>query len=104
MIRRPPRSTLFPYTTLFRSDRASVVGISGTEFVKINLLIEIQISFGSLTLPGETRVINSGAVLVPSRAAARRRILHVRDRVWQCFSGRGFVKVKRAIFAAAFGK
>src|SRR5256885_6981801 len=24
MIRRPPRSTLFPYTTLFRSDLASV--------------------------------------------------------------------------------
>src|SRR5256885_4521932 len=26
MIRRPPRSTLFPYTTLFRSDRPHVVG------------------------------------------------------------------------------
>src|SRR5256885_10017205 len=26
MIRRPPRSTLFPYTTLFRSDRAWVRG------------------------------------------------------------------------------
>src|SRR3712207_7612761 len=25
MIRRPPRSTLFPYTTLFRSDVAGVV-------------------------------------------------------------------------------
>src|SRR2546427_8274163 len=25
MIRRPPRSTLFPYTTLFRSTRASAV-------------------------------------------------------------------------------
>src|SRR5258708_14525794 len=25
MIRRPPRSTLFPYTTLFRSDRSGVV-------------------------------------------------------------------------------
>src|SRR3712207_8285320 len=25
MIRRPPRSTLFPYTTLFRSDRGSAV-------------------------------------------------------------------------------
>src|SRR2546430_17368394 len=24
MIRRPPRSTLFPYTTLFRSDRVAV--------------------------------------------------------------------------------
>src|SRR3712207_7544001 len=26
MIRRPPRSTLFPYTTLFRSDRLGLVG------------------------------------------------------------------------------
>src|SRR3712207_7787646 len=26
MIRRPPRSTLFPYTTLFRSGRVGVVG------------------------------------------------------------------------------
>ena len=86
------------------ADRVSVVGISGTEFVKINLLIEIQISFGSLTRPGEARVINTGAVVVPSRAAARCGILHVRDRVRQCFSGRGFVKVKRAIFAAAFGQ
>src|SRR5688572_32257735 len=25
MIRRPPRSTLFPYTTLFRSDRVDLV-------------------------------------------------------------------------------
>src|SRR5688572_32100067 len=25
MIRRPPRSTLFPYTTLFRSERAALV-------------------------------------------------------------------------------
>src|SRR5258708_28913786 len=25
MIRRPPRSTLFPYTTLFRSDRVDVI-------------------------------------------------------------------------------
>src|SRR3712207_7570708 len=27
MIRRPPRSTLFPYTTLFRSARLHVVGV-----------------------------------------------------------------------------
>src|SRR2546428_5208166 len=27
MIRRPPRSTLFPYTTLFRSDAAALVGV-----------------------------------------------------------------------------
>src|SRR5687768_18041635 len=29
MIRRPPRSTLFPYTTLFRSDRSSSPGGRG---------------------------------------------------------------------------
>src|SRR3712207_8904388 len=28
MIRRPPRSTLFPYTTLFRSSQSLVVGVS----------------------------------------------------------------------------
>src|SRR5687768_17646093 len=27
MLRRPPRSTLFPYTTLFRSGRGEVVGV-----------------------------------------------------------------------------
>src|SRR5258705_10236273 len=29
MIRRPPRSTLFPYTTLFRSDRGDIWRLSG---------------------------------------------------------------------------
>src|SRR2546430_10426270 len=29
MIRRPPRSTLFPYTTLFRSEAASVPSLGG---------------------------------------------------------------------------
>src|SRR5438477_3054171 len=29
MIRRPPRSTLFPYTTLFRSQRAQDIAASG---------------------------------------------------------------------------
>src|SRR2546430_4502851 len=28
MIRRPPRSTLFPYTTLFRSEKKSIWGTS----------------------------------------------------------------------------
>src|SRR5437870_7288859 len=30
MIRRPPRSTLFPYTTLFRSRRAGALGGRGS--------------------------------------------------------------------------
>src|SRR2546426_12467632 len=37
MIRRPPRSTLFPYTTLFRSLRARVFPIAPGETRKITL-------------------------------------------------------------------
>src|SRR5438034_9404905 len=32
MIRRPPRSTLFPYTTLFRSKRNEVIGSLGMNY------------------------------------------------------------------------
>src|SRR2546428_3382220 len=33
MIRRPPRSTLFPYTTLFRSDRSWTDIVTNTTFI-----------------------------------------------------------------------
>src|SRR2546422_9413964 len=32
MIRRPPRSTLFPYTTLFRSDPGNSTGVAWGDF------------------------------------------------------------------------
>src|SRR3712207_7917148 len=35
MIRRPPRSTLFPYTTLFRSDALAVVVGQGGPAVRV---------------------------------------------------------------------
>src|SRR5947209_15649452 len=35
MIRRPPRSTLFPYTTLFRSHRAAGEGNRGDRAVEV---------------------------------------------------------------------
>src|SRR5687768_17742469 len=34
MIRRPPRSTLFPYTTLFRSSSVNTVGAYDEKLVK----------------------------------------------------------------------
>src|SRR5256885_16964491 len=55
MIRRPPRSTLFPYTTLFRS-RDALVETGCGAVVSVPLLREEQI-IGSLSLirkaPGE---------------------------------------------------
>src|SRR3712207_7639565 len=37
MIRRPPRSTLFPYTTLFRSQTTVVVGADDAKIVQNQL-------------------------------------------------------------------
>src|SRR3712207_7198202 len=38
MIRRPPRSTLFPYTTLFRSGRAGAEGADEGESIQVDPL------------------------------------------------------------------
>src|SRR5437016_11080903 len=39
MIRRPPRSTLFPYTTLFRSDAEAAVRAAVDRFGRIDVLV-----------------------------------------------------------------
>src|SRR3712207_9104234 len=44
MIRRPPRSTLFPYTTLFRSD--------GGDLAAEALLVAVGVHPGARALPG----------------------------------------------------
>src|SRR3712207_8956533 len=41
MIRRPPRSTLFPYTTLFRSDKIKKGDLTEDEDARIEKAIEI---------------------------------------------------------------
>src|SRR2546422_6718953 len=40
MIRRPPRSTLFPYTTLFRSLNPDLQGITGLRALNINRAVQ----------------------------------------------------------------
>src|SRR2546430_11718683 len=43
MIRRPPRSTLFPYTTLFRSERALTTTVDNIEHVESQSLYGIAV-------------------------------------------------------------
>src|SRR3712207_8995576 len=60
MIRRPPRSTLFPYTTLFRSDReGQTVAVAGGRDC---------LGTEDLTEPDDARL----QVLVPGRWACTR--------------------------------
>src|SRR5687768_18062096 len=58
MIRRPPRSTLFPYTTLFRSKPAGIVGPKPTD---------AQVKAG--TPPAEEKPPLFQVILRPSEAA-----------------------------------
>src|SRR5256885_12833469 len=57
MIRRPPRSTLFPYTTLFRSIRAALQAIRervGIVELQAKLMGEIQTGNRSVTVNLQT--------------------------------------------------
>src|SRR5258707_2633213 len=49
MIRRPPRSTLFPYTTLFRSNRALVA--AGTQAIRMSTGVELQVMMPVVNAP-----------------------------------------------------
>src|SRR5690242_21346598 len=48
MIRRPPRSTLFPYTTLFRSGRFSLDALLGLEGLATPELATTSVTIGVL--------------------------------------------------------
>src|SRR3712207_7951530 len=60
MIRRPPRSTLFPYTTLFRSRRHRI----GVDRVGVDLLVGAAVErdrFTAGVVEGFTAVVAVGA-------------------------------------------
>src|SRR2546429_2403393 len=65
MIRRPPRSTLFPYTTLFRSE---LVGEAEIELLHV---VEVETAPERRHLGGE--IISAGGNRVPVEAVARDR-------------------------------
>src|SRR3712207_7830043 len=75
MIRRPPRSTLFPYTTLFRS--------IGTTTINLDLVIELE-DRGDQIDVSHAVVNNDGEPLLTSvegeQAAALRRWIALKDR------------------------
>src|SRR3712207_7623586 len=81
MIRRPPRSTLFPYTTLFRSDKMAEQGRGEVEYVTLDedgsaaarrfhervrnpLLTDISIDWGGLRSEEHTSELQSRQYLV----------------------------------------
>src|SRR2546421_2384653 len=60
MIRRPPRSTLFPYTTLFRSSADPAHGIEMLMDVALEVSVELGRSHMSI---GEILALRTGSVV-----------------------------------------
>src|SRR3712207_7289275 len=76
MIRRPPRSTLFPYTTLFRSAR-DLAAEGRTVFVSSHLMSEMALTADHLIVIGRGRVLADCAT---AEFVARHAASHVRVR------------------------
>src|SRR3712207_9156803 len=76
MIRRPPRSTLFPYTTLFRSEvlrlGRGVVGDRGRVLDEQRGVGNDVVELGAALL-GEDRLVLVGEQHVPGAAGEQRR-------------------------------
>src|SRR5258707_11930094 len=78
MIRRPPRSTLFPYTTLFRSDlahelqRRIVHFVLGRRWLEIEQRLDIAAHNGLQIV----RLINLGTVMRQDRKSTRLNSSH----------------------------
>jgi len=53
MIRRPPRSTLFPYTTLFRSQKQAAEQVLAQIKEKINSELTVELTAAKDFFPAE---------------------------------------------------
>src|SRR2546430_12724354 len=70
MIRRPPRSTLFPYTTLFRSDSARLLVVDPNE----NRMEDHRVfDLPSFLKPGDALVFNDTRVIPAQLEGVRLR-------------------------------
>src|SRR5690606_42025277 len=65
MIRRPPRSTLFPYTTLFRSEISALMELQPEEALRLNRDgTTSRVSVSSLVIDRKSTRLNSSHVKI----------------------------------------
>src|SRR3712207_6949032 len=80
MIRRPPRSTLFPYTTLFRSEMAAdfvkittAEPLGGSHYIRslLEMLPGVRLVGADMTLDGHASYLEAGVEVLEFKSALR---------------------------------
>src|SRR5256886_8874826 len=83
MIRRPPRSTLFPYTTLFRSGRVyrrKAVGVDRDDVAEdVARAVARQVEVAVLREVHRRRAVGGGVVVEDQLVRAREGVGHPRS-------------------------
>src|SRR2546430_7270102 len=99
MIRRPPRSTLFPYTTLFRSD-AYGRNLFGQGCLLARRLVERRVPFVEVTLNGwDTHANNAQQVRTLSQTVDPAWAALMRD-----LKDRGLLETTLIVWMGEFGR
>src|SRR5207244_12488174 len=83
------------------SQRVGVLLCSCAQRVKIDLLVEIQVSVGPLAMPWIARVVKPRAIRVPGDAASSRAAVDTRNDVIERAPRRDLIDVDVARLAAA---
>src|SRR3712207_4305552 len=80
MIRRPPRSTLFPYTTLFRSGMYDIMILDEVNYaVKLNLISQQDILDVIAAKPEKTSLVLTGNYVPQPVVAAADLVTEMRE-------------------------
>src|SRR5437899_6471934 len=83
------------------ADFVAIVRQSCAQLVEVDLLIEAQVLFGTLSLPRIARVVEAGAVRVPGHAAAGGSSIDARNRISGFLATCHVIQMDRSVFTAA---
>src|SRR5256885_5106096 len=90
MIRRPPRSTLFPYTTLFRSNWVSIPSARVTAGCRISLAFPGRLDRKSTRLNSSHLVISYAVFCLKKKKKVKDAIGVLRDPIHAQIANVGF--------------
>src|SRR2546426_4919746 len=77
MIRRPPRSTLFPYTTLFRSKLLKKAGLPDVRFHDLRHSVATVLLAAKMDLKAVSELLGHSSVAITDRKSTRLNSSHL---------------------------